>query len=699
MKSVLLSGAGLVALTAIASPALAQTPPDDSALRDVVVVTGQRPDTATTDVVTLEERPLQGPDVTNLLSRIPGAARIANGALSGQAQYRGLFGDRINLRVDGQRFASGGPNLMDPTFHYAPAPLTEEVVIDRGVSPVSDGPGLGGGMNAVFKRIDFADGPDMMFGYDLTADARSVDSSLAVGGVAGAATDTWRLNLLGSYEKGEDTKFPGGEIAASSFERGVFGASGGVRFGDSTLTLDLRRQNTGPSGNPPFPMDIIYFDTDFARVGYSTRFGDIKLDASLGYADVTHRMDNLTLRPAPAAAQQRAALADATTRTAKVAVTLPALAGDLSIGADGDDIDREGSIINPTNAAFVIRNFPGIAQRRFGGFAEWTGGIGLFQSQLGLRLDRHEADTELASTGAAVPAMATGLANAFNAADRSRDDSTWDAVARFWTPADNGLSWRLTLARKTRVPGHVERYLWLPTNASGGLADGNVYVGDLNLRPETALIAEAGVDYRTATAYVRPTIYVRQIDDYIQGVPFDATPGVIDTPQEMVASMNGDPTPLRFANVDARLYGIDLDAGIVLGGPWRVDAVASFVRGERRDIDDNLYRIAPPSLTVGLTYEEQDWSATLETRAVAKQDQVSATNSEAETPGYVLLNAFGSWTISKGVRLSAGVENLLDHKYEDHLAGYNRITGSDVPLGSRLPGAGRGAFVRLGIAG
>mgnify|MGYP006200813577 CR=1 FL=1 len=30
----------------------------------------------------------------------------------------------------------------------------------------------------------------------------------------------------------------------------------------------------------------------------------------------------------------------------------------------------------------------------------------------------------------------------------------------------------MTLARKTRVPNAVERFSWLPTEASGGLADG-----------------------------------------------------------------------------------------------------------------------------------------------------------------------------------------------------------------------------------
>lgn len=687
------------ATLAIGAPAFAQTTSEHDPLKDVVVVSAARQDSATNDTARPDDQPAQGPDVTQLLSRIPGGARVGNGALSGQAQYRGLFGDRLNLRVDGQSFASGGPNLMDPTFHYAPATLVSELVIDRGISPVSDGPGLAGGMDAVFKRIDFTASTDPRLGYDVTTDARSVDKSVSFGGVIGASSDTWRINALGSYESGEDTRFPGGAIAASSFERGVYGLSAGVRTGSHEFSLDMRRQNTGPSGNPPFPMDMIYFDTDFAKAGYAGSWGDLDLTASLGYADVAHLMDNYSLRPSPIAAQQRDAFATATTRSASLAATLPAFGGAVSLGLDGEDIDRNVTITNPTNAAFFIQSLPDINQQRQGIFLEWRGAVGVLEAQLGARVDRHEASAGLAAIGAGLPPAATVLLNAFNASDRSLNDTTADMVARFWTQEAGDMVWRFTLARKQKVPGHVERFLWLPSNTSGGLADGNIYVGARGLKPETAWIAEAGFDYRSAGAYIRPTVFVRQVDDYVQGVPFDATPGVIDTPQEMIANGSGDPTPLRFTNVDALLYGLDLDAGIALDRSWRIDAVLSVVRGERRDIDDYLYRVAPPSLTAGLTYEPGVWSATFEVRGVAEQNDASATNSEATSAGYIVLNAFGSWTVSDGLKLSAGVENLLDHRYEDHLAGYNRISGSDVPLGSRLPGPGRGAFIRLAAVG
>ena len=121
MSTKMIYGASLAALLAAAGPAFAED--DAPALQDVVVVTGHSNSTETETQMTPDYLPLEGPDITHLLARTPGGARIGNGALSGQVQYRGLFGERLNVRVDGQRFASGGPGLMDPVFHYAPAPL------------------------------------------------------------------------------------------------------------------------------------------------------------------------------------------------------------------------------------------------------------------------------------------------------------------------------------------------------------------------------------------------------------------------------------------------------------------------------------------------------------------------------------------------------------------------------------------------
>lgn len=696
MISRLSAGVGLLAL---ASGAAYAGGPKNDPLLDIIVINGARTGTALSEVETPDLAPHSGPDVVQLLNRTPGGARVGNGPLSGQAQYRGLFGARLNVRVDGQRFAPGGPNLMDPPLHYAPPPLVAALRIDRGVSPVSAGPGLAGGVDAILKRTDFATTDAVDYDYDLSTEGRTVDDSYAVGGILGAASETLRFNLLGSYEKGEDAAFPDGEIRPTRFERAVYGLSAGAMTGGQEISLDLRRQETGPSGNPPFPMDIRYFNTDFARIGYKLDFGDARLEANASYADVSHAMNNFDLRAAPAdITRYRETFADATTYTADAALIVPVFGGEARLGADYESSEHDVTITNPNNASFFLNSLPDIEMERIGGFIEWSGAVSTLNAELGARIDTTSSRAAEAVLGSAVPTGPQNLAAVFNASDRDHDDLTVDAVARFWTGGEQ-FSFRLTIARKTRVAGYVERFAWLPTGASGGLADGNTYIGDQNLDPETAWIAETGFDAATQRFYFRPTVFFRRIDDYIQGVPFDATPGLIDSPVEMVSNMNGDATPLRFANVDARLYGLDFDAGVKLTERLRADATGSYVRGERRDIDDNLYRIQPPSLTAGLSWEEARWSLGVETRLVAKQDEVSATNSEEETDGYALLGLVGSLEPAQGVRFSVGVENLLDASYEDHLAGYNRAGGSDVPLGERLPGYGRSVFVRLSLAG
>ncbi|WP_300543682.1 TonB-dependent receptor [Maricaulis sp.] len=694
-----LAAAGLVSGIAQASEHVNQRPdaPVEPAVHDVIVVTGYRIVTNihVEDQVSPEQAPVLGPDAAGLVARLPGAALVDNGSVSGQVQYRGLFGPRAPVAINGAAVTSAGPNLMDPPLHYAPMPLVERIEVDRGVAAVSRGPGMGGGLNVILKSVGFGPGHDPVAQTDTMTAVRSVDGSYAAGGVAGAASESSYAELLFSYEEGGDIAFSGGDIPNSHHERTVYGIGGGLARGDHAIEFSYRRLDTGPTGTAALAMDIDFVETDMARLSYEGMAGGITLDAALGWSDVSHGMNNFSQRPNADPMRHRFTYADARTLGAEFAVGVPAMGGVLDLGIDREEAEHDVLITNPDNAGFFVGSLPDIAIERTGIFAEWTGEILSLDSELGLRADRHEDDAGQATTGPALPAGAQMLASMFNMADRAHEETTVDAVARFWRETDGDVTWRLTLARKTRMPSYVERYAWLPTGASGGLADGNTYVGDLHLEPEIALSIEAGFDWRGDKAYIRPTVFHRRVDGFIQGVPFDATPGVIDTPVEMVSNMNGDATPLRFANVDAEFYGIDADFGWQITPGWRVDGVASLVRGERRDIDDPLYRMAPARLLLDLTYDQADWSVSLEGEFVARQDRVSATNSETVTDGHAVFGANLDWYARDNVLVTLGAENVFDAIYERHLSGYNRVAGGDVAAGDRLPGAGRGLYARV----
>jgi iron complex outermembrane receptor protein len=85
----------------------------------------------------------------------------------------------------------------------------------------------------------------------------------------------------------------------------------------------------------------------------------------------------------------------------------------------------------------------------------------------------------------------------------------------------------------------------------------------------------------------------------------------------------------------------------------------------------------------------------VEVQGFAAQNRIATTNSEVNSRGYVLASLLGNWQVADGLRLDFGIENLFNRQYLEHLAGYNRIRLSDVPVGARLSGPGRSAFIRL----
>jgi len=161
--------------------------------------------------------------------------------------------------------------------------------------------------------------------------------------------------------------------------------------------------------------------------------------------------------------------------------------------------------------------------------------------------------------------------------------------------------------------------------------------------------------------------------------------------------MNGsnNPPPLQFSNVEAKLYGFDMDWALQLGRHWALSGIVNYVRGERDDINDNLFRIAPPNATVRLGYARHSWSAQVEGVVYDSQNKVSETNREQDTSSYGVVNLSATWQATSALQLAAGVDNLFDREYRDHLSGYNRAANPDIAKRERLPGYGVNAFARL----
>jgi len=663
-------------------------------------------------------------DPAKLMNQVPGGATSNNGPLTGQVQYRGMFGPRMNVRVDGMLINGGGPNWMAPPLHHIPAGLMEELVVEQGIPSISTGGGIGGAVTALWKRPDYNAGSGWRFTGDTEAAFGSADQGTSLSGILGASSENQRLYVVGSFDDGDDFESARGDVAATEYERGVYGIGYGFRFNDHELDINLHKIETEDTGTPSLPMDIDWFDTEVWNVSYRTNLGPAALEARVYGSNIDHGMSNFLLRRTPdftslplppfVGDDKRQVLADSNEDGFKVTLDWALGGGTAIVGVEGKFAEHNATVLDPDFAPFFVQNFAESEADHLSLFAEWSANVTeRWYLEAGLRfedvdMDSGEVDAfpaRLVDMNPAMWPMGTPpravwlLREAFNNNDRDANDSNLDWVLKSRYQATDSLVVELGFAQKNRSPLYQERYLWIPLEANAGIGDGNNYVGNPALEPEEARQVELGLDWDFGNYYFSPRFFLRDVDDYIQGVPVTNMAAI-----GVSANANGDPTPLKFSHVDAEFNGVDLTAGFRINNNWRFEGVASVVDGERDDIDDNLYRVSPDNLRLALFYELPRFSAKFEQVIVADQDELSRTNTDdpanpnnsfRETEGYTLTNVFLTWLVHDSFTVSAGVENAFDEDYVDHLTGFNRVLDSIVPQGSRMFGQGRNFFGRL----
>lgn len=637
-------------------------------------------------------------DTASLLKRVPGANVARNGPLTGIAQYRGMAGNRINISLDGANMKEVGPNSMDPPLSHIPAPLTGSLQVYRGIAPVSSGiETLGGSMKAESKKGHFAEGDGLetngvaSMGYSSSADGH-------YGVLLGtAATKNHKLYLSGSQEKGRDYRIRDNDKQVpTQYDRNAYTTGYGYQKDGHEFGINYSDNDTGHTGTPALPMDIMYIRGGLYDANYNWDLGDgYKLKTNLYYQKMRHLMDNFTLRGqytnvAPMDYRQNRTNVEA--GGWDLAFSMPMFGGDMSIGFNGDQANHDGLITNPNNAAFFVQNFNGIERDRYSIFSEWNGEVAKDLSiELGARLTYAMTDSADVVGNVINPMMPAtpmmqmmqaninNLANNFNSRDHEKEDLDVDLVSIFRYTASSNLDVEIGLARKNRMPSYQERYLWLPLEATGGLADGFTYIGDIDLDHETAYQFELGFDWHNSNAYVAPRFFYHYVDNYIQGLA------------------TANPQVLKFGNIEAQLYGVDIEGGYNFDDNWRFDAGLNYVRGQRLDVpgEQNLYRMAPLNGRTQVTYEHAGWMGAIEGVFYARQGDVANYNNELKTAGYALLNLRGNYEPVTGLVVSTGVENVLDKKHYDHIGGIDRVNLIQTGDRNRIAMPGRNFYATL----
>ena len=155
-------------------------------------------------------------------------------------------------------------------------------------------------------------------------------------------------------------------------------------------------------------------------------------------------------------------------------------------------------------------------------------------------------------------------------------------------------------------------------------------------------------------------------------------------------------------NVDASTWGGEADLQWRPAEGWKVYGTLAHTHGRNRSDDRFLGQQPPLEARLGVDRNVRNWSAGLLIRSVARQNRFALAEGNivgqdlGATAGFTVLSLNAAWRSPGGTRISAGIDNLLDRAYAEHLsrggamlAGYEAI--------SRVPEAGRTWWLRAEV--
>jgi iron complex outermembrane receptor protein len=426
-------------------------------------------------------------DTASMLERVPGANVNRNGPLTGIAAYRGMFGNRVNVSIDGANFKEVGPNSMDPPLSHIPAPLTESLQVYRGLAPVSSGiETIGGSIKAKSRKGEFYGN-----GFKLTDEVEtnglitggysSVDDGWFTAGLAAIANENHKFYGSGVHQEGRDYSYKGDkEVRPTQYDRDIWNVGYGYQRDGHELGINYSDNDTGHTGTPALPMDIMYVRGGNTNMDYQWEMDNgHQIKTNIYYQDMRHEMNNFTLREAPTMVGMmapkkmlRQSNTDVRAGGLDLGYSMQLFSGDFTFGFNGDQADHDAKVTDPTNATFFIDAFNNIERDRYSFYGEWEGEIAQdFSVELGARFINANTDSgQVYYNG--LPAMATGAANKlrddFNNSDRDKSDNDVDLVSILRYSMNSTMDWEIGFARKNRAPSYQERYLWIPLESTGG---------------------------------------------------------------------------------------------------------------------------------------------------------------------------------------------------------------------------------------
>jgi iron complex outermembrane receptor protein len=672
-------------------------------------------------------------DVVDILTESPSVSVNQAGSISGFPVIRGLADDRLDVQLNGMPLLSSCPNHMNTPLSYVSPSQVDAIEIYPSITPVSvGGDSIGGSILVKSDKPFFAPTAEQVTQGEIGAYYRSNGNAKGGNVAVTTANDkvsvTYKGNMATAenYDAASDFKTfttttnassgtyftPGtegsstdkDEVAGTAYEAINHSLGFAYKGDDSLLQATFSKQSAPYEQYPNQRMDMTDNDSNKLNLSFdkSMNWGKFNIQA---YAEqVDHEMAFMDYK----IQTQMPMDTESQTRGVKASALIPLSdTSELNVGTEIQlftlDDWWEPNPASPGMSPNTFWNINNGTRDRYALFAEWEKELNpKWKTRLGARYEMvnmnaddvqgyHDADT-FTKGAMTMTTNEASQAAAFNASDRSKTDHNLNLTALANYKDSDTFDIEMGLARQVRSPDLYERYTWstwsMAAVMNNFVGDGNGYVGDINLNPETAYTVSANFDWHAPNQkdwglQVMP--YFTHVEDYIDAVALTS---------------NTTFNVLKYTNQSARIYGLDIAANRKLAeneyGNWSMKAKVNYARGTNLETDDNLYNIMPLNATLTLMQSINRWNSAVEVVLVKEKDDISEVRNEVKTPAYSLVNVRTSYTWNK-LRIDLGVDNLFNHAYDLPTGGAYTGEGktmsiTGIPL-MAVPGAGRSVYL------
>ncbi|QSS96517.1 TonB-dependent receptor domain-containing protein [Psychroflexus sp. ALD_RP9] len=649
------------------TPEVVSLQPKVNSLAEVLITGNRLQDPVMTMVKPdISKYVVQPKNVADLFSGLNGFSLIKRGNYAIDPSFRAAQYEQLNIQYDGgTKVMHACPNRMDPiTSHVSPEEISKIEVI-KGPFSVRYGATFGGVVNLVTQSAqNYKKGisGSVSSGYETNGNALTTMAKLNYVDNKFDLGVNYGYRDFGNYEDGSNTEIP------SSFRSIDYGINLGYNFTEQQrLQLNWRQSYGREVLHASLPMDTEYDDSSIASLDYHINElseGINALKFKVYYSFVDHLMTNEN-RPNRSIVEASSPV-ESTTTGGKLEVDWQ-LSEAIRVfsGVDAQLIARDGSRTRvvkqnmmgmplPQAQIFTDKIWQDSYVNTFGFFneAKWK-----LQEKtsltLGARLDLVTSDIK--DPEADFEDLYPNLGE--------REEYNFSFTASIIQDLSDHSTLEFAFGRGLRSANMIERYI---NHFSVG-PDPFEYIGNPNLDAEVNNQFE--VKYASNYALNH---------NFFKGINFEASAyysifenyivPLIDTSLSRKYMPNLEPTnPKVFRNLDeAYKYGFETSLSLALINDFNLNWQSAYVMTKNQDLDEALPLTPPWRNRFTLAYTTNTFWGELAYQVVSKQDELSTSFGEVETPAWQTLD-FKAGFNYKSYQFGVAVLNIFDEFYNNHL--------------------------------